>query len=56
MNKTSSTKSETWRQARNSVQIAWTNEHNADLKWLWRHMGVTKILTKKNIKKPREGQ
>ena len=44
--KTRSTKSKKWRQARTSVDIAWTNEQKADLRWLWRHMVVTKILTK----------
>ena len=29
-----------------SVHNAWTNEQKADLKWLWRHMVLTKILTK----------
>ena len=44
--KTGSTKSEKWRHARTSVEIAWTYEEKADLKWLWRHMVVTKILKK----------
>ena len=42
--KTHSTKSENWRHASNSVEIAWTTEQKADLKWLWRHMVVTKNL------------
>ena len=41
------TKSEKWRQARHSFQIAWTNKQKADLKWSCRHMVVTKILTTK---------
>ena len=41
--KNRSTKSKKWRHARTSVEIAWTNEQKADLKWLWRHMVVTKI-------------
>ena len=45
--KTSTTKSEKWRHARTSAEIAWTNEQKADLKWLWRHMVATKILTTK---------
>ena len=37
---------EKWRHARNSVEVPWTNKQKADFKWLWRHMVVTKILTK----------
>ena len=33
--------------ARTSVEIAWKNEQKADLKWLWRHIVVTKIATTK---------
>ena len=48
MNKTTHfTKSEKWRHARTSVEIAWTNQQKADLKWLWRHMSATKIATTK---------
>ena len=46
--------SEGWRQARNSVEMAKTTEQKADLKWFWRHMVVTTILTtetKKNKEK-----
>ena len=32
---------------RTSVKIARTNGHRAELKWLWRHMDVTKILMTK---------
>ena len=46
MNKTRFTKSEKWRHARTSVEIEWTSEKKADLKWLWRYMVVTEILTK----------
>ena len=46
--KTRSTKSEKWRSSHTSVEIAWKNEQKADLKWLWRHMVVTKILTKEH--------
>ena len=38
--KTHSTKSEKWSHARISVEIAWTNEQKADLKWLRRHIVV----------------
>ena len=30
-----------------SLDIAWTIEQKADLKWLWRHMVVTKIAKMK---------
>ena len=36
-----------WDYARNSIEIAWPIEQKGDLMWLWRHMVVTKILTKK---------
>ena len=45
--KTRSTKSKKWRHARTSDEIAWTNEQKADLRWLRRHMVVTKILMTK---------
>ena len=39
--------SEKWRHMRNSVEIAWTNEQKADLKRVWRHVVVKKILITK---------
>ena len=48
MNKKSpTTKSEKWRHASTSIEIAWTNEQKTDLKGLWRHMVATKIGTTK---------
>ena len=41
--KTGSNVSEKWRHTDTSVEIAWTNEQTADLKWLWCHMVVSKI-------------
>ena len=52
--KVRSNQSEKWRHTRTSVEIAWTNEHKADLKWLWRHM-VVKKSRRRNKKEPREG-
>ena len=40
-----STKSEKWRYAHTSVEIARANDQKADLNWLWRHMVVAKKLT-----------
>ena len=40
--KTRSNKSEKWRHACTSVEIAYTNEQKADWKWWWRHLVVTK--------------
>ena len=45
--KTRFTKSEERRHTGTSVEIAWTNEQQADLKCLWRHMVATKIATMK---------
>ena len=39
--------SEKLRHTCTSIENSWTNEQNADLKWLWRHMVVTKIAKKK---------
>ena len=52
--KTRSTKNEKWLHACTSVEIAWMNEQKADLKWLWRHMVVTKIIIKKKQKHSRK--
>ena len=41
-NRTRSTKSENWRHARNSDEIAWRNEQKADLKWLCSSYGRNK--------------
>ena len=43
--KTLSTDSEKCHHVHNSVEIASKNEQKEDLKWLWRHMVATKILT-----------